>query len=71
MSNEKIKSTDFKKLNAFLKNNKEVDGSKADLLHTPNLEKYKWIEFEDEDEKNKGAKSTQSLSAYAADCTQG
>lgn len=53
MSNENIKSTDFKKLNTFLKNNKEVDFRKADLLHTPNLKKYEWVKFEDEDEKTR------------------
>lgn len=53
MSNEKTKKTNLEKLKVFLKNNEEVDFRKADLLHTPNLKKYKWIEFKDEDEKTR------------------
>ena len=53
MDNKNTKSTDLKKLNTFLKKNKEVDFRKADLLHTPNLKKYEWVKFEDEDEKTR------------------
>ncbi|NER83967.1 MAG: hypothetical protein F6K42_31375 [Leptolyngbya sp. SIO1D8] len=35
-------SLDLKKLNAFLKKNKAVDFRVADLLHSPNLDAYKW-----------------------------
>ena len=49
MSNEK--SIDFQKLNDFLKENKAVDFRKADLLHTPNIDKYKWVGLEDEKER--------------------
>ena len=51
MNNKNTKSTDLKKLNTFLKKNKEIDSRKADLLHIPNLKKYEWIKFEDEDEQ--------------------
>jgi hypothetical protein len=46
MSDEK--SVDLRKLNAFLGNNKGVDFRKADLLHTPNIDKYNWSGLEDE-----------------------
>ncbi|NEO14792.1 MAG: hypothetical protein F6J98_07650 [Moorea sp. SIO4G2] len=46
-------TADLKKLKIFLQKNSEVDFRKADLLHTPNLKKYKWIKFKDEDEKTR------------------
>jgi hypothetical protein len=48
MSDEK--SIDLKNLNAFLRKNKAVDFRKADLLHTPNIDNYKWTRPEDEKE---------------------
>jgi len=41
---------EFKKLNAFLGKNKAVDFRKADLLHTPNIDKYNWAGLESEKE---------------------
>ena len=48
MSDEK--TIDFQKLNDFLRKNKEVDFRQADLLHTSNLDQYKWVGLEDEKE---------------------
>lgn len=44
------KSADLVKLNAFLKKNKDIDFRTADLLHTPNIDQYKWAGFEAEKE---------------------
>lgn len=44
------KTIDFQKLNDFLRKNKEVDFRQADLLHTSNIDKYKWVGLEDEKE---------------------
>ena len=44
------KSIDLKKLNAFLKKNEAVDFRKADLLHTSNIDQYKWPGRENEKE---------------------
>ncbi len=46
MSDEK--PIDFQKLNDFLKENEDVDFRKADLLHTSNIDKYKWPGRENE-----------------------
>ncbi|NES82167.1 MAG: hypothetical protein F6K10_12630 [Moorea sp. SIO2B7] len=48
MSNQK--SINLKQLNAFLRKNKAVDFRKADLLHTPKIDKYKWSGLENEKE---------------------
>ncbi|NEQ35258.1 MAG: hypothetical protein F6K40_02630 [Okeania sp. SIO3I5] len=51
---------DIGKLNAFLKKNEEIDFRTADLLHTSNIEKYKWPKLK-KDEKESLVKQ---LKAY-------
>ena len=44
------KTVDLKRLNAFLKKNKSIDFRTENLLHAPNLDKYKWVGPETEKE---------------------
>ena len=41
---------DLKKLNAFLRKNKQIDFRTAGLLHAADIDQYKWTGFEDEKE---------------------
>ncbi len=46
----KTKKTDLKSLNAFLRKNKTVDFRTADLLHSSNINAYKWTGLENQKE---------------------
>jgi hypothetical protein len=48
MSN--MKKVDLKNLNTFLRKNKTVDFRIADLLHSSNLDTYKWTGLDDQKE---------------------
>ncbi|NET40672.1 hypothetical protein [Okeania sp. SIO2B3] len=59
-SQPKLTQINLETLNAFLKENEEIDLRTADLLHASNIEKYKWPNLT-KDEKEKLIKQ---LKAY-------
>ena len=51
-SQPKLTQINLEMLNAFLKENEEINLRTADLLHTSNIEKYKWPNLTKDEKEN-------------------